>query len=61
MKKILTAGMVLFFLAATSGLVSAQGITPPTTTKTAKSSKKGHGCHGKKCNKSGSNSSTSGK
>ena len=61
MKKILIGAMTLFFLASTSGWVLAQGITTSSinnTSKTTKGQKKGHGCHGKKCNKKNKTSNT---
>ena len=65
MKKIMIGAMALFFMAATSGLVLAQGITPSSgiTTNNPKNTKgsKKHGCHGRHCTKnqkSGSSNSS---
>jgi hypothetical protein len=63
MKKILVAGLVLSFSMATLGLASAQiapsqGVAPATgISKTSKNTKKGHGCHGKKCGKTSATTS----
>ena len=56
MKKILTMGTALFFLAAMADMASAQitpsgGMTPSQSISKTSKGKKGHGCHGKKCGK----------